>query len=240
MSNRELMCLKEIERITFPVGSKYLSKVMDIPQGTIGKILIQLEDQGFVEKQSNKGRVITEKGKSRLERYLVEKEQLKAAERIINTVKFSSKDRLLEILEARRLLEGAIIGQACEKATEAEILELKRIMLDHKKEIISGGLGNVEDFQLHTTLARISRNQVFYEILVLILTKENASTKFSMVADQVLHTQLNQHQAIVDAVSERNAKKAEKAMDDHLLTVIDDVNKYYSENELERKFDEST
>lgn len=234
LDEKSIICLRQIDRLTFPAGSKYLSSVLDIPQGTIGKILIELESKGYLVKESNKGRLITSEGKAELEKVQTETSQLRAAVNIVNTVKFSTKEKLIEVLEIRRLLEGHIIKDACTLATDSEMLELNRIMLEHMQEIEGGGLGNVQDFQLHTSIAKMSRNQIVYEILVLILTKENASTKFSIVADHVLDIQAEQHQRIVKAITNRNVEEAQTAMDVHLLTVMSDVDKYYAEHKEDK------
>ena len=56
--------LQTINEFNSPVGANYLSSKLDISPATIGRQLKKLEDNGYLTCIGNKGRVLTDKGKS--------------------------------------------------------------------------------------------------------------------------------------------------------------------------------
>jgi GntR family transcriptional repressor for pyruvate dehydrogenase complex len=225
----KLLILNSIRESGVPVGAVYLSERLNIPSATVGRVLSSLENEGYIEKVSNKGRQLTDKGKS----YLVDRKnwthKINTASKLLNIVESISKERLLEILQVRQLLEDLTVELACKNATEHELQELDKIMLDYAYDLRYGGLGNEYDLQLHLKIAEISHNQTVHQILKLILTEKNAYTKFSSVADSLKNMQLIQHDEIVQAVKARDVTRAKLAMSRHINKIIADVMQYYYE-----------
>ena len=60
---KSLTILKSVQDAGIPIGATYLSKELSIPPASIGRILTELEDEKLIEKVSNKGRVLTDKGR---------------------------------------------------------------------------------------------------------------------------------------------------------------------------------
>jgi DNA-binding FadR family transcriptional regulator len=226
--NNNLILLKAIKKCEFPTGSTYLSQKLNIPPATIGRNLTQLEKDGLLEKVSNKGRIITDKGIRFLKEESVRISKLKSADKLINMTEEPSKEKLLEILEVRKLLEGRSVELACKNATDAENEELENIIFEHEYEIRRGGLGNVQDLDFHTKIAYMSKNATIFQILNLILAENNAYTFFSIVADHVKNTQLEQHNNIVQAIKRRDSVSAKIAMEEHLDQVISDIKNNYN------------
>lgn len=219
--------LMEVKESNLPIGASYLSKKIGIPQATIGRMLTQLENEGLLEKISNKGRYLTNKGLLYLEKNNIIESKQKTADSLINSVEDISKERLLEILDVRKLLECRAIELACINSSDSELLELDNIMLQYICEVNQGGIGNKEDLALHLLIAKMSKNITIYQILELILTNNNAYTKFSCVADHVKNTQLMQHSDIVNSLKKRDRNLSKIAMEQHLNQVISDLEKNY-------------
>lgn len=135
----------------------------------------------------------------------------------------------MEVLQVRKLLEIYTARQACLNATEAEFMELERLMLEHLQEIRSGGLGSNTDFQIHLAIARASKVKTIYQILKLILSSDNVYAKFSYVSDHMKNTQVKQHDSIIQAICRRDPDKAGEFMELHLNQIMDDVKQYYQE-----------
>ena len=62
-NNFEYTLLNCIIKKSEPVGASSLALKLNTPQATIGRKLYELEFRGYLEKQSNKGRIITLKGR---------------------------------------------------------------------------------------------------------------------------------------------------------------------------------
>lgn len=223
----ELDLLNFMKEEQSPVGATYLSEKLHKPPATIGRILYDLEQNGYLAKVSNKGRSITRTGANYLEQQSAMHSKFSTARKIISFVEDTSKEKLLEILVIRKQLEGKAIELACINATDEEIRNLDAIMLEHVYEIRRGGLGNQQDLALHLAIAKMSRNTTLYQVLKLLLTDENAYTKFSSVSSDITHCQLKQHDKLVEAIQQRNSALAVSAMIEHLDQVTSDVQRYY-------------
>lgn len=228
-SEKELLILKAVQNAGLPVGASYLSQQLGLAPATIGRILSDLDIRGLLTKVSNKGRVLTQDGFRFLSQEAVKEYRKETAAKLANFVTESDKQTLLEVLQVRKLLEPYAAQQACENATEAEILELERLMLEHLHEIRSGGLGSNTDFEIHLAIARSSKVHTIHQILKIILTTNNVYAKFSYVSDQLKHAQIKQHDSIIQAIRERDPQKARIAMENHLIQVMADVEQYYQE-----------
>lgn len=228
-TDREILILKAIQNTALPVGASYLSQKLNLAPATIGRILTDLDKRGLLMKVSNKGRVLTKKGSDFLMMEADKEEKQKTATKLAGFATESDKQTLLEVLQVRKLLEVYTAEKACINATEDEILTLERLMLEHLHEIRSGGLGSNTDFELHLAIARASKIETIYQILKIILTADNIYSKFSYVSDQLKHTQIKQHDSIIQAIRERNPQKASAAMEAHLTQIMADVEQYYQE-----------
>jgi GntR family transcriptional repressor for pyruvate dehydrogenase complex len=220
--------LSEIKYADCPMGAGFLSGKMQIPQASIGRILNSLEKRGFLKKISNKGRQITPAGLSWLEEQHAQKAKLHSSQKLISIVEDLSKERLLEILDIRKLLEATSVELACINAGDEDIKLLEDILIDHRYAVRHDESGSAEDLRLHLTIAKLSRNETLYQIIELILTGKNAYDTFSAVADHVAHTQIQQHTDLIAAIKTRDPVQARQAMIRHLDQVISDVNKYFN------------
>jgi len=228
-----IQVLTAIMEANTPVGATYLTTIINIPPATIGRIMQKLENDGMLEKVSNKGRILTAKGTAFIEGKRQREKKLKTADKIINIVESGSKSHLLEVLDIRKYLEGRTAELAAANASSDQLSALDEIMLEYLVEIRHGGLGNEQDLQFHLTIAWISGNTTIYQILKLLLTNDNAYTKFSSASIvKIKHLQLQNHESIVNAIKEHDAKKARKAMEDHLNQVIEDVNEYFPDENV--------
>lgn len=219
--------LSAIKYADCPMGAGFLSEKMQIPQASIGRMLNSLEQRGFLQKVSNKGRQITPAGLSWLEEQHARKAKLYSSQKLISIVEELSKERLLEILDIRKLLEGTSVELACNNASDEDIKVLEDILLDHMYAVRHDESGSAEDLRLHLTIAKLSKNVTLYQIIELILTGKNAYDTFSAVADHVTHTQIQQHTDLIAAIKTRDSVHAREAMIRHLDQVISDVKKYY-------------
>jgi len=219
--------LKMISETGLPVGAAYLSKQLSIPSATVGRLLAELDREGLVKKVSNKGRLITGKGERFLWEKELEKQKEQNANQLVQLITKSDKATMLEILQTRKLLEGYTVELACKNATESELNELEHLMLEHLHTVRQGGLGSQQDLEIHLTIAKVSRNQTIYQILKLMLMEGNVYTKFSYVSDNMKHTQVKQHDKIIQAIQERSVDRAKAALETHLDQIIEDVEEYF-------------
>ena len=227
--------LHAMQEASFPVGASFLSKKLQIPPATIGRCMSELEQNGLISKISNKGRILSPEGIAFLEHEEQEQQKEKNAAELILLTKRADKRTLMEILQTRKLLEGYTARLAASNATEDEIAELERLMLEHLHQINRGQLGSQIDLQIHLTISRIAKNRTIFQILQIMLTEDNVYTNFSSVADPVKHRQIKQHDAIIRAIREHNPSEAESAMELHLDQVMQDLEQYFSSDQPDKE-----
>ena len=218
--------LKEMAAINAPVGAIYLGEKTSIPQATVGRILFQLEGLNFVEKVGNKGRMVTQSGHEYLRNHEIQTSRIQSVNHLANLYSGEiSKEKLLEVLEVRMLLEVNTAERACIHANDMDRMALEKCMLEWKLALHEGTLGSDQDLKLHLLIAKMSGNATLFSMCKLLLTEDNVYAGFSAKAARLSTIQTEQHEAIVQAIIANDGEKAKEAMYLHLKTIYEDVKK---------------
>lgn len=230
MINKEtdnIRILKLMEKTNMPVGAIYISGEINIPQASVGRLLKELEENKFIEKISNKGRILTNEGRNYLQKYREQKSKIDIAMELVNSYEKMDKSTLIEILEIRKLIEVKSIELACKNRTDEQLLDLELILKQHINEIYSERLGNEQDLKLHLKIAEMSNNKTLYYLCNLLLTEKNAYTYFSIVTSDIKLAQINHHEMLVKAIKEQDVEGGKLAIEEHIDKIIADVEKNF-------------
>ena len=133
-----------------------------------------------------------------------------------------------EIVEGRLLFEPAMMHLVVNRVQEAEIVEMRRLL----GEILAAPTW--EDFKesiyaLHRAMFASTKNQFLVQIMGSILDDRRAVLFDGHDTDKpapaaVKHQTHKDLKAIVDAIAERNAKRAEELVSDHLMRTLATIN----------------
>ncbi len=127
---------------------------------------------------------------------------------------------LLEIMEVRTVLELYIAKKAAENITEQQIEELQESIDKMDQLMKEGDKGSVEESAFHRGLAEAAGNSALKSIYVLCEELFNSTQHFTWKGVQSVHgapnTAVADHQAILDALKEHNANRAELLMQAHM------------------------
>jgi DNA-binding GntR family transcriptional regulator len=183
----------------FPPGERLielqLTERYGVGRAAIRAALVELEVEGLVQREANRGA----------------------------TVRRISVAEAVEISEARGVLEGLVARLAAERATETERAELSDLIDEMTEAVEQDDRLRYSKLnrRLHGTLRRIARHQVADD-LVANLRNRAAHHQFrlALVPGRAPES-LAQHRAIVAAVTAGDATAAERAMRDHLASVVD-------------------
>ncbi len=175
-----------------------------VSRQTAREALATLRAEGHIEIKHGRGAFVTDKAES---------DRLRFQEWFRG-----NQFEIAELLEMRSAIEPFVAELAAERATEAEISEL-RSNVDAFEGILLGD--DVEakvaaDEEFHAIILKASRNsglRVFYETFIPSLRAYRARV-FSPPADPLLA--LPHHREILDAVVARDAGRAGHAMRDHI------------------------
>jgi len=141
----------------------------------------------------------------------------------IDPVGLGSIDGVIEVLELRMAVEAEAAALASERANAAHIEEIHRAQERLKSAIAAGDRGIKEDFEFHQAIATATENSRFVGFLGylgrLIIPRQSIRSFDGQPVESRIYMQRieKEHDAIAEAIAQRNAGKARNAMRRHLL-----------------------
>lgn len=130
------------------------------------------------------------------------------------------REVILDLLDARGIIEPTLAGLAAERATDAEIRELERVLerAEANLEGVERVLGRL-NMDFHRTVARVSRNRVLGPIIdsLCSIYEDEQLVVLRLYNDRVRDYQ--QHVGILDALRGRDPDQARRRMERHLRDV---------------------
>ncbi len=204
--------LRQIEQAVIdhrlPPGTKLrevqLAEVFGVKRGTIRKVLARLAYSRLVDQLPNRG---------------------------ASVAKPSAKEGR-DLFATRRAIEGAIIEILTPQIDKPKIKRLRHL-LDQEQNAYARGESKLAlslSVDFHRELANMSGNSVLEEYLNDIIRRTPLVILTHLRADPQNRCRNQEHEAIVDAIENGDAKKAAEIMNQHLLHI---------ENRIEHKSDET-
>jgi GntR family L-lactate dehydrogenase operon transcriptional regulator len=229
---------REILRIialqTRPVGQGTINQILretgfSISTPTVGRKLQELEFQGLLEKKSVDGRLITVEGKRVLRDWDAEAKLRGSGEALLDTLKRKDRRHLLELLDARRIIESETASLAAKHASASAIRTMDDLLEQQQAQISKGGLAIEEDVLFHEEIARASRNAVLQSFVTLL--RQNRRYNYIITSmRKVVGTRLVvDHRAILDAIRTHDSERARNAMADHIQKLAQDLNRSWGD-----------
>lgn len=129
------------------------------------------------------------------------------------------KSTLLEQLELRRLIEPEVARLAAERATDAQVGEMRRSLARQQRLLDQGQSIIEEDSALHLIIARSSQNSLLVRMMESIHELLRDSREESLRARATMERSLAGHRRIVDAIARHDRPAARQAMLRHVLDV---------------------
>jgi len=132
-----------------------------------------------------------------------------------------SIDAVVQVVELRRVLEGEMAALAAQRATRAQLTEIRRALQAVDAVTRAGALGVEQDFAFHRAIGEATGNPQFVRLLSFIeqylleamrITKGNEARRTEWLAQ--VH---DEHHAIYHAIAARNAAAARRAAIRHHL-----------------------
>lgn len=221
-ANLEYRILEELASSQSPIGASLLAlKIDGISPATIGRVLQSMEYEGLIKKASNKGRLLTSEGESRL---TILRDKIKSSENateLLNLI-FTPQDIkvYIDILEARILLEKETVSRAAQKITDGEIKELESLLARQAEKQDRGEMGEEENLRFHYRIAEIADNKIIEQLLKIIMTQKAAYLHFSIIHYRLAMLGNSNHFQILDAIRNHDPQRAAKEMESHLSALL--------------------
>jgi GntR family transcriptional repressor for pyruvate dehydrogenase complex len=130
-----------------------------------------------------------------------------------------AEGRIQEAVEARRILEQAIVGLAAERASQAEIAEMRYHLAQmhatrkNRRKIIKA------DMSFHAVLAKAAHNSVLLNLFLQIRNLLQSFTERITSVPDLYDLTVGGHDEILKAIEARDAEGARAALCRHLDVV---------------------
>jgi GntR family transcriptional repressor for pyruvate dehydrogenase complex len=134
-------------------------------------------------------------------------------------VMLTQREAVEELFEARRLLEPAIAGLAARRSTEEEIHEMERILEEQAREVATGRTGLTQDAAFHAAIASSAHNRAITRIVYALIDLLTQSREEALQVPGRAARSHQDHRRIMEAIRQRDATSAQRAMLDHLVAV---------------------
>ncbi|MFZ5647541.1 MAG: FCD domain-containing protein [Bacillota bacterium] len=229
----EYEILSIMEEREEPLGCGQLSQLLkdrgfEVSEATVGRILNEMDRKGLTAKRGFKGRTISGGGRIKLEQYRSLKRRLAYGNRFIETLKSTRKEDLIDILVARRAIERELARLAALHATDGEIVLMESVLTEQEQFTAKKQITAEQDVRFHRLVALAGKNRVLAAALDLISHDGQLSPILEYIRTRVGGKLVVGHGKILKAIRDRDPDAAERAMVEHIESLIDDVSKYWS------------
>ena len=134
------------------------------------------------------------------------------------------KKRASDLCEVRKMIEPELVKKASLLATDDDINKMQ-LLCDKVAEKIKKGEDHFqEDIDLHVFWANCTHNQVLSKLIPILM--DGISLNVSVTNRALTEQTIIYHQAIVDAIKEREPEKAADYMRQHIEFNIEYIKKY--------------
>ncbi|MBV9260795.1 MAG: GntR family transcriptional regulator [Pseudolabrys sp.] len=129
-----------------------------------------------------------------------------------------------QVFDARRVVEREIVERFAEKATSEHFEKLEAHLAAERRAIEAGNvpLRNRLLGMFHVRIAEFADNEVLTQILTGLVSRSSLVTLLFQSNRSVICS-TDEHAAVLDALRKRDAKKAVRLMDEHLIHVERDL-----------------
>jgi GntR family transcriptional repressor for pyruvate dehydrogenase complex len=126
---------------------------------------------------------------------------------------------IMDLFDARNIVEVGIIELAAQRIQNSEIVELEACLEKSAQTAHDPDAFLQADLELHLLIARIARNPVMFRIMESIQELGLVSRRRTGYLPGVVEQSTADHRQIVDALKARNPQLAREAMRQHLNNV---------------------
>ncbi len=214
-----------------PIGCGALSALLakrdyDLSEATVGRLLRDFDLAGFTEKSGFQGRMLSEQGRGRLVDLMEKEKRFHWETEFSSALKGHSKENLLEVLVARRAIESELAALAAENTTAEQLANLRSIVEQQRKTLVSGLVTADQDVAFHACIASMAGNRVLGAAIALIRQDSQLSPVLEGIRRRVHSMVYIDHAAVCDAIAARDSVAASQAMAKHINSLIQDVKRY--------------
>jgi DNA-binding FadR family transcriptional regulator len=198
-------------------NERELAQQLNTSRTAVRSALAMMESQGLLRRRVGSGTFLTEDARNVFERM----DQT-------DTADHEAVPSFAEIVEGRLLFEPAMMHLVVRRVQDHEIVEMRSVL----EEILD--VPTWKDFKetiyaLHRLIFASTKNKFLEQIMAAILDDRRAVLFDGRDTDKPTPMQVRQQthkelRTIVDAIADRNGKRAEKLVAEHLMRILATIN----------------
>lgn len=144
---------------------------------------------------------------------------------------------LRDVLEVREALEVLAVQLACDRISEEEIVQLKETAMDFETIMSSSDITEVAeaDVKFHDVVYNATDNQRLIQLLNNLREQMYRYRVEYLKQDVVRKIVAEEHQDLIEYISNRNKESASKNIKKHISNQVDEVAKTISQKQHEKK-----
>ncbi|MCD8164518.1 MAG: FCD domain-containing protein [Synergistaceae bacterium] len=236
LTDLEYNLLDIIEGSASPLGPNALAlklkgREITVSAPTVGRCLASLEEAGYLISVENRGRIISEEGRSVLYRHHLQQNLSDAAQNVVDILGSSGSaniQKLIDVVTTRQALERKAAWLAAKNATAEEITTictygdildtlLKDIHDSHGKNHQAAAMGRL----FHETIAKAGKNEVLAAMIHLVNQDIAARDFLVVLLEQTNYSFGLGHAAIARAIKNRDPELARALAEEHTQKILD-------------------
>jgi GntR family transcriptional repressor for pyruvate dehydrogenase complex len=192
-------------------GERVLAQKLECSRTSLREACRVLESEGLIISKPGGGR------------YIQQVDQNMKLEYRFNTTDLIEKTAVIYFLEARETLEPKIAELASQRATPENIEKMEQVLLKMEEKLKYPDEMVEVDSSFHLALAEATQNFVFVSMMEANLNMNRQVRKQTLHSEDRYVQSLEEHRAILNAVKEKDVKKAIEATHIHLLHLRNSV-----------------
>src|SRR6266508_765083 len=139
-----------------------------------------------------------------------------------------TKHEVIELITAWAALESMAARLITQNATEAEIAKLRAMFATFENGTLHAKLDEYSEvnIEFHQTIIRMSRNRVLIDLAENLFTHMRMIRRKTIGEKDRADRSIRDHMNIIEALEDRDTKRAEDLVRDHALGLADHVARY--------------
>ena len=200
---KELIDFKNLEPGDKLPSERMLSEKFEVSRSVIREAIQKLEFYGILMSKPQSGTFIANIGAI-------------AMKGMIEDILRLEDQDFKSLVETRILLELKTARLAALRRTEEDLIHMKSALTSYSKKVLNGEDAVQEDLLFHLAIAKASGNSTMNNFMLMITPEIITNFEKYHVCDKGLSKKgIEEHQAIYDAIEQKNPQLAKQKMKEH-------------------------
>jgi GntR family transcriptional repressor for pyruvate dehydrogenase complex len=184
-------------------AERELCELLGVGRASLREALKALELMGMIESRVGEGTFVRQRSEF-------------MASPLLWSVAGSDESQLKELIEARLLVEGELARLAAKRASRAELRNIEALLNRMRDSITASESFMEADLNFHLAVAQAAHNRPLLNGVQVLRNLMRQWIEQSLHAPGTTELALRQHEAIFQAIAEKNGENARLAMQRHL------------------------